>query len=253
MDFFALSTNRNFTQNNISINGDTLSISIIDNTATDLGSQTYTGQFSLKELLEKNSQDHGCIAIFPAQYTPDAPLIAVETTQISFPSRTGVNLSQNTPETMVGKQHAGSPFSVLSEKYGSYAFVYILTPFKGCSANDVTFVYRDTQNAVVTNNGNPVTSLKMSSMKSFLDAWMPIKITGPSSVNAGEKDTYTVTCPDNATVYLTADIGVINRNRIANNGTFTLDTSGLEAGEVVNIKAGYKFWSGVSTTKITLE
>jgi hypothetical protein len=54
-------------------------------------------------------------------------------------------------------------------------------------------------------------------------------------------------------VYLSTDIGVINRSRVTESKTFQLDTTGLEAGETVTIKAGYKYWSGVTKMVITLE
>jgi hypothetical protein len=252
MEFLALSTNRNFEKNEITISGDSIVINILDHTKPDIGLQEYSGGFSISELLDQHSQDHGCIAIFPGQYTPNTPLIAIETTQLSLPNKTGVNTSLNTAETLPGKQFAGSPFSVISSKFNSYTFVYILTPFKGCSKEDAIFVYRDSSNAEVTADNQKVEGAKINSLKAYLDTWMPITINGPDTITAGVKQVYTVSATPKATVELSADIGVINRSRVLNGGNFILDTEGLNVGEVINIKTGYKFWNGLSTKTITL-
>lgn len=252
MEFLALSTNRNFEKNEVTISGDTIMIDIIDHTAPNLGPQAYQGDFNISAILDQHSQDHGCIAIFPAQFTPDAPLIAIETTQLTLSTKTGVNMSQNTPETLPGKQHAGSSFSVLSSKYGSYAFAYILTPFKGCSKEEAIFVYRDSINTNIMVDNQKIEGTKIDSLKLFLDTWLPITIEGPDTIAAGVKQVYTVKATPKAVVQLSADIGIINRSRVTNGTNFILDTEGLNVGEEVTIKAGYKYWDGVSTKKITL-
>jgi len=252
MEFLALSTNRKILENVITINDDLLSLKIVDNTAPDIPQVTLTGSFNLSELLANNSQDHGCIALIPQGMNTDSKFLAIETTQLSLPSKTGVNLSLNTPDTLPGKQHAGSPFSVINKLYGTYAFLYILTPYKGCSKEDVIFIYRDTDNAEITIDNQKIEGEKINSLKAFLDTWLPITIEGPDTIAAGVKQVYTVTAPAKAIVELSADIGVINRSRILNGGNFVLNTESLNAGEVITIKSGYKYWTGVSTKTITL-
>jgi hypothetical protein len=89
-------------------------------------------------------------------------------------------------------------------------------------------------------------------MHEFLISWLPITITGPDTIAAGSVQEYTTVAPANTTVLLETDVGVINRSRVTNGRTFTLDTTGLEPGETVTIKAGYKFWAGASKKIITL-
>ena len=91
-----------------------------------------------------------------------------------------------------------------------------------------------------------------TSLKLFLDTWLPITIEGPDTIAAGVKQVYTVKATPKAVVQLSADIGIINRSRVINGTNFILDTEGLNVGEEVTIKAGYKYWDGVSTKKITL-
>jgi hypothetical protein len=252
MEFYKLSTNRTLSVNNVTVNGDSLTINITDSTNKDtLGNQSWSGEFSLVNLITNYSQDHGCIAIYPQTVIDGSPLLAMETTQISYNERASSTAATQSP-TVPGKYLAGSPFSVVSSKVGSYAYVYILTPYVNCNISDLILVYRDSSAVVINNSATVTDATPITSMKHFLDSWLPITVTGPLSIATGTTQTYTVSAPANTTVYLSTDIGIINRSRIVSGGSFNLDTSGLAAGEIVDIKAGYKFWSGISNTKVTL-
>lgn len=252
MNFYKVSTNRTITTNSIAINGDSLTITIVDeNSANAQKPLTFTGTFSLNDLIAKHSQDHGCIAIFPNTFNPDAFLIAIETTKQSIQNKVEIDLTLNTTSTLEGKQSAGSPNSVIANK-GSYAYFYILTPYKDCSKDDLIFVYRDTDNIELNIDEQQPNATSINSMKYFLDSWLPNTINGPDTITAGVKQVYSITAPEKTTVYLSSDIGIINRNRVSNGNNFILDTDGLNAGEIITIKTGYKYWSGVSTKTITL-
>jgi len=252
MDFYALSTNRNLTKNEIIINDDNLSISITDETVVDRGVHNFNWNINLSELISNYSQDHGCIAVFPTQFVPDSSYTAIETTQLSFPARTGINFSQNHSETMAGKQMAGSPFSVITNNFASYAFLYVLTPYKNCSVDEIVLVFRDAPTGTCTKNGSIITANKLSSMKIFLDSWLPITINGPSSITVGTSESYSISSQDGCIIYLSSDQGIINKSRIKNGGSFLLDSTGLNVGDSIVIKAGYKFWAGITDKTISI-
>jgi hypothetical protein len=257
MDFYKLSTTRTLSTNSITINNDILKIEIADDTINNIGRTNCSGTFNLAELVEKFSQDHGCIAIFPKamHMTDHTDMIAMETTQLSLIEKGGGDpgvVNQKTDETPAaeGKVYPGSPWSVINSRYASYAYLYVLTPYKGCQTSELTLVYRD--GAVIKHNNTTPTAEHILSMKTFLENWLPIAINGDDTISANETKTYTVTAPEGTTVYLSSDIGVINRSRITNGGSFNLNTDGLVAGETITIKAGYKYWSGVTTKEINI-
>jgi hypothetical protein len=254
MEFLSLSTNRVLTKNEISITGDTLTIEIHDDTQADgIGTTKAKDTFSLSDLIQKYSQDHGCIALFPQGMNDDSTFLAVETTQLSLPDKTKPNEGYISQTTTEGKQFSGSPYSVVNGRYASYAYLYILTPSINCSVDEITIVYRANNPDVELNGVQQTGAQEIISMKNYLDTWLPISIDGAPTMTAGQSQEYTVTAPENTTVYLSADIGMLNRARVKNGSVFKLNTDGLEAGEVVTIKAGYKFWDGVSRKEITLE
>lgn len=254
MKFYKLSTNRDLITNKISIDGDTISIDIKDNTQADgIGVTSANGTFSLSDLITKFSQDHGCIALFPKNMysNESSAMIALETTQLSLPEKSASGESFVSEQTTPGKHLSGSPFSVIAGRYGSYGYVYILTPYANCSVDDLEIVIRE-HNAEIKVNGTDATATTIPSMKEYLDQWLPITIEGPDTIQANQVQQYTATAPNNTTVYLESDIGVINRSRVASGGMFQLDASGLSAGEKIRIKTGYKFWHGVSEKVITV-
>jgi hypothetical protein len=200
------------------------------------------------------AQDHGCIAVSYDKVTQTLTL--VETTQLSFSEK------YNPTKTFAKYQNPlvtpGTPGYVLDQKFGGSGFFFILTPFVNCSVNDLVFLFRDTTNPEIgtttsfSYNGTVQNPTTIPSIIDFLTSWLPITLTGNTSVVAGDKSTYTVNCPAGTTVYISSDIGIINRSQVTNGQSFVLDTSGLHAGETVKIKLGYKFWSGVSTQNILI-
>ena len=254
MDFYAVSTTRVLETNEITIDGDTITINISDITmANILGNTSASDSFSLSSLVSAYAEDHGCIAIIPQTMAMNSKMMVIETTQLSLPEKSAPGTSYTSYVTSEGKHYAGSPYSVIDSRYSSYGYLYILTPTANCSITDVTIIYRDSPSANVTVLGTPIVPKgTIPSTHAFLADWLPITITGPDTVTAGDKATYTLTGTPGTTIYLSTDIGVINRSRVAEGRTVQLDTSGLEAGEQVTIKVGYKHWSGVSTKVITI-
>jgi hypothetical protein len=118
--------------------------------------------------------------------------------------------------------------------------------------DDLIIIYRDTDSANVVNQGLTPSAASITSTKQFLDTWLPINIEGPSTIQSGEKIEYVVSGPEKTTVYLETDIGIINRSRVISGKSFVLDAYGLEPGEIIKIKTGYKFWHGVSKKEITV-
>jgi hypothetical protein len=258
MVFLKLTTNRILSKNKITIEGDDIALDIIDATndgVSGIGITKAVGSFKLSELVTKFSQDHGCIALLPKKMINDevSDLVALETTQLSLPEKSKSGESFDSEETTPGKFLSGSPWSVVNGRFRSYAYVYILTPTKDCSVDDLIIIYRDTDSADITINGDTPSAVSIASTKQFLDAWMPISIDGPGTIKAGEKLEYTVSSTNGTIVYLETDIGIINRTRIASGKSFVLDAYGLESGETITIKTGYKFWHGVSKKVITVE
>ena len=249
MDFYALTTTRKLETNDIVIDGDSLTITL----ANAVGNTSLTGTVSLSEVISSYSQDHGCIAILPRSMVMESNIMVIETTQLSQSEKAAPGDSYTSFQTNPGKHYAGSPFSVIDSRFRSYAYLYILTPSANCSPSDCTILYRDL-NANVTVNGSPITPVDtITSTHAFLANWMPITISGGSTITAGSTATYTVTGTPNTTIYVSTDSGTVNRSRVAEGGTFQLNTSGLDAGEQLTIKVGYKTWSGVATKVITLE
>lgn len=258
MIFLKLTTNRTLSKNKISINGDEITIEVIDTTndnAEGLGITKTKDTFKLSELIANFSQDHGCIALIPRKMTSsdESPMLAMETTQLSLPHKVASGESFESEPTTPGKNLSGSPYAMIAERYGSYGYVYILTPTVNCAVEDLIIVYRDSLSAEVTVDDEPITSaVPIQSTKLFLDTWMPITIDGPDTISVDGINTYTVTSTPNAVIYVSADIGIINRSRVTSGKSFTLNASGLEAGETITIKSGYKFWHGVTDKVITV-
>jgi hypothetical protein len=259
MVFLKLSTNRTLSMNKVTIEGDTLTINIKDatNDSNAMGVTEAEDSFSLSDLIAKYSQDHGCIALLPKDMTSRevSKFVALETTQLSLPEKTVSGNSYSSEVTTPGKHLSGSPYNVISGRYSSYGYVYILTPTINCAVEDLIIIYRDTGSADVTVDGQSVvnTATAIESTKLFLDSWMPVAINGPLTIKTGEKNTYTVTSTAGTTIYLESNIGIINRSRVVSGKSFVLDAYGLEPGEVITVKAGYKYWHGVSTLDVIVE
>lgn len=101
---------------------------------------------------------------------------------------------------------------------------------------------------------------QMSSHSEFSSIQFVPKITGPDSVELAATDSITyslqledssgVAVPTSGTVYLEATGGTLAKNRIELNasgqGSFRLIPTGLQSGDSVKIKAGFRYYPGVS-------
>ena len=235
-------------------------------------SKVLTGNYDLRDIIQKYSEDHGCIALC---YSPKYPgeLIWHETTRFSCAERMpssrsytsvmeiGVSI-KDTPDSK-GRHNAASPAFVLKQRLDATPFLYLLTPARNCAVDDAVVVLPAVDSAPQASqssqtsqqlflNGNLQMPPVMASLKMFLEGWLPITISGPDQIQAGGTATYTIGAPPGTTVYLEASAGLINRSRAIAGQTFTLDASGLLADETLSIKAGYKFWPGVTSKKVTL-
>lgn len=92
----------------------------------------------------------------------------------------------------------------------------------------------------------------LPSLKLFLESWLPIEIKGPAKMKPDTIADFTIGAPEGAVVYIEATAGIINRMRARDGQKFSLETRGLETGEEIAIKAGYKFWPGVAEKRVVL-
>ncbi|MFN4282442.1 MAG: hypothetical protein ACK4NA_07365 [Alphaproteobacteria bacterium] len=226
----------------------------------------------LSEVIEKYAEDHGCIALCYSPKFPDE-LIWHETTRFSYAERMPSNrsytsimeigLSVNDTPNARGRHNAASPAWVLKQRLGATPFLYLLTPVRGCSVEDAIVVFHGADNEPGTPEKNRTTHdilvdgkrtspPPLPSLKMFLETWLPIGIDGPGQIDATTSADFHIAAPEGATVHLEATAGIINRSQARNGQRFTLDTRGLDAGDHIEIRAGYKFWSGVSSKTIVL-
>lgn len=221
---------------------------------------------NLDEVVEKYSQDHGCIAIGKK----DNSAFVLETTAITLYYRGSPFVDTH------GTARRDTPLSVYRGAIGeqSYPVGYLMTPFKGCSLSDCTFYsfgssnIKDipvsegavvpegqattTGNVVFTVNGVSLDTPSVDLTPTWLNNWLPITLTGPASVATGEKASYTVNAPVGTTVYLEGIVGSIDRTRAVNGDIITFSAGSLPAGTTGRIKAGYKYWEGSSNTEIAI-
>jgi hypothetical protein len=125
----------------------------------------------------------------------------------------------------------------------------IFTPSKNCTPNDVT-VYLWDDGFVKFDN------IKLDgviSMQDKLPAVDHIQILAPQTSIAGEPITLSITQPVPGTdIYLESTAGILNRSRLNTGANVLLNTEGLEPGDTIKVKAGYKFWSGDAEAIISL-
>ena len=79
-----------------------------------------------------------------------------------------------------------------------------------------------------------------------------IKIEGPEKAPPDKYVDLTANCISGGDIYLEATAGLLNRSRAKSGQRIQLDTRGLEAGEELVIKAGYKFWPGIAQKRIVI-
>ena len=86
----------------------------------------------------------------------------------------------------------------------------------------------------------------ISSVKDFMNSWNPIEFNFINSTS------FTVSANTTANLYLSTTAGVINRNVCTNGQIVTLKTTGLVAGDIVELSGGYKLYPNASKFTITI-
>lgn len=234
--------------------------------------RTIVRSYDLAKVIKTYGEDHGCIALCWSPKYPDE-LIWHETTRFSCSERIAsertyssimeIGLSLKDTPTTKGRHNAASPSWILRQRLDATALIYLLTPAKNCSVEDAILIFYDVQNdpdtAEVDRTSHRLLVDKklqsppaLESLKLFLETWLVIKIEGPEKA---PPDTYvdlTANCTSGGDIYLDATAGLLNRSRAKSGQRIQLDTRGLEAGEEIVIKAGYKFWPGISQKKIVI-
>ena len=231
-----------------------------------------TRSFDLPDIIKKYGEDHGCIALcYSPKFADD--LIWHETTRFTCAERIASNKSytsimetgpsvKDTP-TSRGRHNAASPAWVIKQRLDATAFLYLLTPVRDCKLEDAVLVFHGVDNAPETPTKDQTTHKlfvdgklqsppALPSLKMFLESWLPIEIKGPAKMKPDTIADFTIGAPEGAVVYIEATAGIINRMRARDGQKFSLETRGLEVGEEIAIKAGYKFWPGVSEKRVVL-
>lgn len=230
--------------------------------------------YDLQDIINKYSEDHGCIALCVQGKRSVGPIATRgptimwhETTRISYPYRTPMgksysslyedNYSINTSANTSGAHNIASPAWALTEVGNWVPLLFILTPYANCTVDEAIFIYHDTKNpdslqVEVDIDGKKLDSstvTEMKSIKEFLQSWLPITF---AVSQTSKKTTFTVTADTQANIYLNSNAGVLNRSVAKSGQVVTLNTDGLSSGEEVTVKAGYKFYPNISKTVITV-
>lgn len=114
-----------------------------------------------------------------------------------------------------------------------------------------------TENSETVFSGNTDEEITFIDAATYKDLISPITVsTSQTTVSAGDTITVNVTCRDNVgTVYLEPIVGSLPKTRVNINnktGSFKIDTTGLVSGDIVSIKLGYKYFTGVTVFNKTL-
>jgi hypothetical protein len=216
----------------------------------------------LQQIIDLYSEDcgHIVLAVNP-EFSND--YIWVETTRLTATykinpgdSYTSYYRTRNQPDIQTSDKSKDFPpssvNSVLNHYFGgqyNFALVSILTPYKNCKVEDCVAVVRICDNTKITIDGEiqDYTSKTPINYKDYLHSWLPITFSQSNSIS------FTVTANTNANIYLSSDIGVLNRSVAKNGQTVTINTFGLSNGETVTIKAGYKFWQNHSKWSMVVD
>jgi hypothetical protein len=113
------------------------------------------------------------------------------------------------------------------------------------------------ENSETVFSGNTDEQITFIDAATYKDLISPITVsTSQTTVNAGDTITVNVTCRDNVeTVYLDSIVGSLSKTRVNINnktGSFKIDTTGLVSGDIVSVKLGYKYFTGVTVFNKTL-
>lgn len=175
-----------------------------------------TFSFDLNELLEL-SEDHGYILISGEQESN--PSFSAEQVILS------TYLSKSIP---------------LQYKSDKLRLAWLITPYKGCSLEDATLLLYD-------DGQIDLSSLTVDETVEDLRyrAFPFIGIDGPSTVSPSNAVSLSVTqAIPGAVIYLQTTSGVLNKSRLSASGTVQITAQGLDSGDQIKVKAGYRYWTG---------
>lgn len=182
-------------------------------------------QFAWNDILDK-AEDHGFILI--SAENSAIPEFTIEQT-ITSTSSSKIN-----------------PRVYKSE---NLRFALILTPSKLSQPDDLTVCFWDDGQIDLSNitlDGVVVPGERIRAADS-------IEFTAPEIAEAGQPVEILVSYPvPNTTIYLETTAGTLNRSRMNSAGTVLLNTEGLNPGDSIKVKAGYKYWSGDAEAIIQL-
>jgi len=145
--------------------------------------------------------------------------------------------------------------TIIKEEYNDYySPVRIFVPSKTSTVNDLIFVFA--AGSPIPEESRHHTDLIFSpSPTETIASWKTLlatlTITGPATVNADEVIDLNVACSDNSVteVFVEPVIGATNKTRVLldnGQGTLKVNTFGLSIGDEINIKFGYKYFTGIS-------
>ena len=181
--------------------------------------------FDLNELLEL-SEDHGYILISGEQESN--PAFSAEQVILTT------------------YQSKSIPLQYKSDKL---RLAWLITPHKGCSLEDATLLLYD-------DGQIDLSSLTIDETVADLRyrAFPVIGIDGPSTVSPGDSVSLSVTqAIPGAVIYLQTTAGVLNKSRLSSSGTVQITAQGLDSGDQIKIKAGYRHWTGDAEHIITVQ
>jgi hypothetical protein len=180
-------------------------------------------EFDLNQLLSL-SEDHGYILVSSEQR--DVPEFKAD--QVLF-------------STFYSKS---IPLQFGSDRFRLF---WLITPYKGCSLEDATLL--------LTDDGH--IDLSELTVDEYVDtrfrAYQPIVINAPQVIGCDQSvDIDIVQTIPGTSIRLEASSGVLNRTRLDRSGSVRLTAQGLDPGEQITIKAGYKYWTSDTEHIITV-
>ena len=125
----------------------------------------------------------------------------------------------------------------------------IWTPAKTSSTENISIFVFDDGNLDVSS----LDVIQELDTVSEVTSTQSVSISAPSEVTAGKDVELSIQQHiPGTTIYLEATSGMLARTRITTSGIVLLKTESLLPGEVIKVKAGYKYWTGESEVLIHL-
>jgi hypothetical protein len=121
--------------------------------------------------------------------------------------------------------------------------------------------------ALITNGDIEVVEITESSPVAYLKTLLfpRISVTSPSVIRKDTSETITIQLKENltgndisnrsSTIYVDPIIGTVNKSRVQlinGTGSFVISAAGLNVGDVIRVKLGWKYWPGASDVFITV-